>query len=137
MLDRVDSNALAIQADKPHPVTRRPRRSIAVTALRAIVQAALTVAVLTGAYMVAQKLIAEKPEPRKRPAFKTVYTVETATAVPADNQPTFVVYGQTVAERTVDLRALVAGEIVSVSPDLRVGARVEKGATLLDIDPFA
>ncbi|MEM8748703.1 MAG: efflux RND transporter periplasmic adaptor subunit [Pseudomonadota bacterium] len=102
-----------------------------------LLQAGLMIAVLAASYFIAQRMIASKPEPRSRPPFKTVYTVETATAVAADNQPVFVSYGQTVAERTVDLRALVSGEIVEVNPNLRGGARVEKGDPLLKIDRFA
>ncbi|MEL6751207.1 MAG: HlyD family efflux transporter periplasmic adaptor subunit, partial [Pseudomonadota bacterium] len=102
----------------------------------ALLQAVLMIAVLVGAYFATQRLIATKPEPKKRPAFKTVYTVETVTAQVADNRPSFVVYGSTVAARTVDLRALVAGEIVSINENLRSGSRIEKGETLLTIDPF-
>jgi RND family efflux transporter MFP subunit len=55
----------------------------------------------------------------------------------ADHQPQFLVYGTTIAGRTIELRALVAGEIILVHPDLRVGRTVEKGAVLVQIDRFA
>ena len=99
-------------------------------------QAALSIAILVGAYLVAQRLIEQAPEPSTRPAFKTVYTIETVDAVVADNQPVFTVYGQTAASRTVDLRALVAGEIIAINDNLRAGNRVEEGAVLVSIDPF-
>lgn len=99
-------------------------------------QALLMIVVLAASYFVAQRLIATKPEPRQRPAFKTVYTVETVTAKVADNRPNFIIYGQTVAARNVDLRSLVAGQITEVNADLRAGSRIERGATLLQIDPF-
>jgi RND family efflux transporter MFP subunit len=99
-------------------------------------QAILMIAVLAGSYFIAQRLIATKPEPSQRPAFQTVYTIDTVTAARADNRPSFIVYGQTVAARNVDLRALVAGQIVSVNDDLRAGSRIAEGAVLLEIDPF-
>ncbi|MEL7229129.1 MAG: efflux RND transporter periplasmic adaptor subunit [Pseudomonadota bacterium] len=101
-----------------------------------ILQALLMIAVLAGSYFVTQRMLADKPEPRKRPAFKTVYTVETFTAQMADRQPTILAYGQTIAARSVDLRALVPGEIIKVNPALRVGGRVEAGAALVEIDAF-
>ncbi len=104
--------------------------------LLAIVQAALMVAVLAGAYVIADRMIAGKPEPRKRQPFKTVYTVETVDAVLKDHQPSFTSYGQTVAARNVDLRALVSGEIVSISPKLRVGERINQGEPLVEINNF-
>jgi RND family efflux transporter MFP subunit len=45
-------------------------------------------------------------------------------------------YGQTVAGRKVELRSLVAGEIVAVSDNLREGAPVQAGEVLLEIDQF-
>ncbi|MEM9733618.1 MAG: efflux RND transporter periplasmic adaptor subunit [Pseudomonadota bacterium] len=101
-----------------------------------LVQAILMVAVLAGSYFVTDRMLAQKPEPRKRPAFKTVYTVETVTAEAKDRQPTILAYGQTIAARSVDLRALVPGEIIRVNPALRVGGRVETGAALVEIDAF-
>ena len=102
----------------------------------ALVQAVIAIALLAGGYLLAQRMIAAAPEPRKRPPFQAVYTVQTVPAVAADNRPTITAYGQTVAARVVDLRSLVSGEVVSISPNLRAGARVEKGETLLTIDPF-
>ena len=104
--------------------------------LRGVLQLIVMVAILFGAYKFTTRMIAEKPPTQSRPAFKTVYTIQTVTANKADNQPQIVSYGQTVAARSVDLRSLVSGEIVSVSPNLRDGARVEKGETLVSIDTF-
>ncbi|MDA8870552.1 efflux RND transporter periplasmic adaptor subunit [Rhizobiaceae bacterium] len=150
MLDRPNPTPLAVVPDdeivddyavetvrEVEPPARSPIWSALGTGVLAILQAALVVAVLFGAYTIANRMIATKPEARKRPAFQTTYTVETTTAVRADNRPTFISYGTTVAARTVELRALVAGEIVSVSPDLRAGARVAKGDALLTIDDFS
>ncbi len=104
--------------------------------LAIIVQAVLMVAILWGAYNATLRMIDEKPEPRKRRAFKTVYTVETVTAQKKDYRPRFVSYGQTVAARTVELRSLVSGEIIAISPNLSAGAHVNRGDELLKIDEF-
>ncbi len=105
-------------------------------AARGIAQLILMVAVLAGAMYAVNVLVDAQPEPRKRPAFRTVYTVDTATVAIASHQPEFTAYGEIVASRTVDLRALVAGEVVSVSPSLKVGARVAEGDALVEIDRF-
>ena len=104
--------------------------------LLAIIQAVLMVAILAGSYFLAKRMIDGKPEPKKRPAFKTVYTINSVVAKQADNQPKFISYGQTVAARTVELRALVSGEIVKINPNLRGGAAVNKGDALVEISDF-
>ncbi len=104
--------------------------------LLAILQAILMIAILAGSYFMAKRMIDGKPEAKKRPAFKTVYTVKTVTAKQSDNQPKFISYGQTVAARTVELRPLVSGEIVKINPNLRGGAAVEKGSALVEINDF-
>ena len=119
--------------DSDAPVSKR---SIWVSLLLVLLQALLMVAILFGSFMLAKRMIDDKPEPRKRRAFKTVYTIETVTAKAADYQPVFTAYGQTVAARSVDLRSLVSGEIVNVSPKLRSGARISKGDVLIEIDEF-
>ena len=104
--------------------------------LLAILQAILMIAILIGSYFIAKRMIDGKEEAKKRPAFKTVYTVNTVTAEQADNQPKFISYGQTVAARTVELRSLVSGEIVKINENLRGGASVSKGDPLVEINDF-
>jgi RND family efflux transporter MFP subunit len=102
----------------------------------ALIQAALMIAILAGSFFIAKRMVDGKPEAKKRPAFKTVYTVNAVTAKQADNQPKFISYGQTVAARTVELRSLVSGEIVKINPNLRGGATVNKGDPLVEISDF-
>ena len=54
----------------------------------------------------------------------------------ADHQPTFTVYGNTIAGDTVDLRVLVSGEIVALHPDLQAGKTVKAGDVLVKVDSF-
>jgi len=104
--------------------------------IRVPVQFVLMVAILAGAYMAMNRIIATRPEPVQRQPRQTVYPVETATARRADNHPVLKLYGEVQAAHTVELRPLVSGEIVSVNPGLKAGDRVEKGATLIEIDSF-
>ena len=145
MLDKVSSakieldGDLAVEPDRFRMAASQSKdaaNSPAKTVGMAILQAILVVSMLMASIYVANKMIASKPEKNKRPAFKTVYTINTVTAQTADHQPTLTVYGQTVAARNVELRALVAGEIVQVNPKLRAGSRVAKGDVLVTIDDF-
>ena len=143
MLDRTDEAALAAAlAPEPAPAPPRPRRDGRGTwrtvglGLKFVAQVALTLAILVGAGYATMAIVKDRPEPKRRPSFTPVYTIETAQAVRGDHRPVFTAYGEIVAARTVDLRALVAGEIVAVSPNLQAGARVERGEALVSIDDF-
>ncbi|HSG93925.1 MAG TPA: efflux RND transporter periplasmic adaptor subunit [Afifellaceae bacterium] len=110
---------------------------IVLIAARGMLQIILVFAVLAGAVWGMRWLMDSRAERPQRPARERVYTVTTVAVQKADHQPQFLVYGTIIAGRTVDLRALVAGEIVTVHPDLRAGRTIEKGAVLVQIDAFA
>ena len=99
-------------------------------------QTILPIAIIAVAAFGARFLIATKPDVPQRPASEQVYIVQSTPVVVGDHRPEIAVYGSVVAGRTVDLRALVAGEVVAVNPDLKIGARVAKGDELLVIDRF-
>ena len=103
---------------------------------RGIAQIVLMAVVLGIAFAATMRLVNTKPEVPKRPIFPTVYTVDTTIAEIADFQPDIRLYGEVVAARSVDLRALVSGEIVATSDKLKSGGRVVKGDVLLEIDRF-
>jgi multidrug efflux pump subunit AcrA (membrane-fusion protein) len=111
-------------------------RAILATIVRAIIQIILMIAILFASYMAMNRLIASKPEIRKRPSFRTVYTVQTVPVVLGDHRPNFTVYGEAAASRSVDLRSLVSGEVISINSELKAGARVNKGDALVEIDRF-
>jgi RND family efflux transporter MFP subunit len=110
---------------------------VVLIAARGLLQTILVLAVLAGAVWGMRWLVDTRAEKPQRQARERVYTVKTMPVHKADHQPQFLVYGTTIAGRTIELRALVAGEIVLVHPDLRVGRTVEKGAVLARIDSFA
>lgn len=107
------------------------------TALGLAAKIVLPVLVLAGSVAFTQWLIASKPKVVSRAPQETAYSVETVELQRGIHRPTVSVYGEVVSAGRVELRALVGGEIVEVSPSVRVGGTVAKGETLLRIDPFS
>lgn len=85
----------------------------------------------------ARYLVATKPQLDRKAEAEPTYSVEAVSASVEMIQPRFEVFGVVEARNSVELRSLVAGEIVEVHPDLSVGGRIEKGATLIRIDRFS
>ncbi len=100
------------------------------------VKAAVPLVVLAAAFAAFQYLKASKPEVPRRPATERAWTVETLVAEPAAYRPRITAYGTIVAGRQVALRALVAGEVVSVGEGLREGGTVQTGDPLVEVDSF-
>lgn len=104
---------------------------------RLFVMIALPLLLLAGAfagfaYMQATRPTVPVERQPEQPRF-----VDAVTVARADLRPTLTLYGEIVAGRSVDLRALVAGQVVSVSDQLVEGGRVAQGEELVRIDPFA
>jgi len=108
---------------------RRPRRRLALKVL-------VPLLVLAAGALGFAVLVQTRPQAVTAGLEERVWTVETVRARFGPAQPEMVLYGQIVAGREVELRALVAGEIVEVGPGLREGAWVEAGERILRIDPF-
>jgi len=125
-------NRLETHTEPTRTSAARRRISLARTGAQIL----LSVAVLGGGLFAMNYLIAARPIPPKRPPLPTIYAVETVSALRGNHRPSFSVYGEVVAARTVDLRSLVAGEVVRISPSLKVGAQVEAGEPLVEIDRF-
>lgn len=81
-------------------------------------------------------LKATRPEAPKQAQLERAFAVETVTATRTNAQPSLSLYGNTVAGRQVDIRALVAGRVVKTHDELREGGRIKAGETLLVVDPF-
>lgn len=81
-------------------------------------------------------LKATKPEVPQRPAPERVWAVKAIVADISTFRPELILYGQTVAGRRVELRSLVAGEVIETGRHMREGGVVKKGEILLRIDPF-
>ncbi|MEP0455582.1 MAG: biotin/lipoyl-binding protein, partial [Roseibium sp.] len=138
MLQSVERN----DSEKKAPVeyaeipAAKPSVSRAKLVSKAILQAVLAFLVLFAAFKGMNYLVNTKPEVAKRPVTEKSYAVEVSTIAQGDYTPSISVYGEVTAGRQVDLRALVAGEIVAVNDELKAGGIVAKGDVLVSIDRF-
>jgi RND family efflux transporter MFP subunit len=114
----------------------RPRRSLAARLTRGFMQLLLPVLVVGAAIAAHQYLKATRPEVAKRPAKPAIFAVQTVSVALTSVRPSLELYGTTVAGREVEIRALVAGQVIRTSEALRDGGQIEKGETILSIDPF-
>jgi multidrug efflux pump subunit AcrA (membrane-fusion protein) len=120
--------------------TRAPRAGLGkrvLRMLRLLVMVVLPLLLLAGAFAGFAYLQATRPtvpvaRQPEQPRF-----VDAVIAERADLRPTLTLFGEIIAGRSVDLRALVAGEVVSVSDQLVEGGRVTRGEELVRIDSFA
>lgn len=131
MLDRAENREEHL-ADDQAMEAQPPRRGF----LRAIAQIALMALVLAGGWTGMQYLANSRVDPVRKPFTPLVYTVDTTSAVLADNRPVIRLYGQVDTGRSVELRAAVSGDVVEIHPDLVAGRQVTAGTVLLRIDPF-
>lgn len=113
-----------------------PRRSLAVRVVRGFFQILLPVLVIAAGFATYQYMKSTRPEVPKRPTKPAVFAVETTPVAFTSVRPNLNLYGTTVAGREVEIRALVAGQVVETNDALRDGGQIEKGATVLAIDPF-
>jgi len=121
----------------PPPETENERRTGRVMLVfKALLQVLLAFAVLFGAVKGMNSLVATKPDVPKRPIQEKSYAVETVTVARSDHAPAINVFGETMAGREVELRALVAGEVIEVHPNLKAGGAVSQGDVLVAIDRF-
>lgn len=100
-------------------------------------QFVVAVAFIAGAISVARYMAATKPTLDRQAASEPTYAIAAVTAELETLQPSFQVFGAVEARRQVELRALVAGEVVDVHPNLTVGGRISAGERLIQIDPFS
>lgn len=101
-----------------------------------ILRIVLPVIIVTAAVGGYRYLKSTKPKVNIKAAEETVWSVQSATVKIADHQPALKLYGEAVSGRTVELRSLVAGEIIKTGEKLNNGSIVNKGEVLLQIDPF-
>lgn len=91
----------------------------------------LVLAVVGAAWLVNSRPRLEPAAPQER-----VWTIAVAEVERRDVQPEIRLFGQVVAGRSVELRALVAGEVVDVGVTMVEGGLVRKGDLLVAIDDF-
>ena len=97
---------------------------------------ALPLLTLVCAVLAVGYLQATRPEIERKGPQERARPIAAATVQLADVQPAISAYGEVVAERDVELRALVAGPVVAVGESFVNGGTVRAGDLLVEIDPF-
>ncbi|MEL6373699.1 MAG: efflux RND transporter periplasmic adaptor subunit [Pseudomonadota bacterium] len=129
-----DGETRSASGDDPPAQPPRKRRHPIVSAFRFLLQLAFPVAIIFGGLAGYNWLKATKPEPPKRAATERAFTARTMIAKRGTYAPQLELYGTVVAGRQVDIRALVAGRVVSTAPALREGGQVTADTKILAID---
>lgn len=88
------------------------------------------------ALLIVAALVATRPRLQPVVLEERVWPVEVAVVRRGDVQPEMELFGEVVAGRRSELRALVPGRIVDAGPNFSEGARVAAGEFLAQIDPF-
>ncbi len=104
--------------------------------VKTVFKIALPVLVLVGAVGIAGVLQATKPELAPARPEERNWLVSTVSATVGTIRPEIVAFGEIVALRDAELRAAVAGKIVTTSPAFVDGGRVKAGDLLVAVDPF-
>lgn len=113
-----------------------PERSMLTRLTRGFFQLLLPILVIAAGLAARQYLVATKPEAPVRKAKPNIYAVATIPVAFGTVQPELKLFGTTVAGRQVEIRSLVAGQVISTSDDLRDGGKIATGDAILTIDPF-
>lgn len=103
---------------------------------RGLLKALLPLAVIALGFAGYKYLRATRPDTPKQAQMERAFAVDTLPASRLSAQPTLTLYGNTVAGRQVDIRALVAGRVITTNDELREGGHIKAGETLLVVDPF-
>ncbi len=96
----------------------------------------MPVFLLVLALLIFSLLVATKPQTKPVEGRERVWAVKTQTVEYITTTPHISAFGELRAHRQVDLRAMVAGEVLVTGDNFEDGARVKKGETLVEIDPF-
>ncbi len=93
--------------------------------------AILAASVLTFGYLKVTRTEAQPKPPEER-----VWPVSVTAVERISMQPTVSAFGEVVAGKEVEIKPLVPGRLVEVSPNLENGAVVQAGELLVVVDPF-
>lgn len=131
-LDASADPAPTVEHSLVHSAGRRRRTSF----LGALTRIAVAVAIIGAAGYQVSSMISDQPAPVERQPRERSFTVSVVEPVPQSVQTHLKTYGEIVAARSIDIRSQVAGEVVEVSDNLKVGAAVGEGEVLLRVDSF-
>ncbi len=122
------------QESGEQPKTEKPRERFGL--MSALVRLGLAVLILVLAIYWAFSWVAQRPEAPQRMNRERTFTVEVIEPAYASHSSSIMAYGQVASGRTIELRSLVAGRVLEISPDFAVGSQVEEGEVLVSVDPF-
>lgn len=94
------------------------------------------IAVLSLSFLVAGIFAATAPDLAPALPQERVWTVSATQVEIQDIQPDLRLFGEVVAGREIELRALVSGEVLEAGKGFKEGGVVNKGEMLLKVDPF-
>jgi RND family efflux transporter MFP subunit len=121
----------------PQGPSHKPRGPRGFARVRRLVRfLPLPIIVLVIGFFAYSALVASKPETVPTDRLERVWVVESMVAKYQTVIPVTAAFGELRARRQVDLRALVAGEVVKTNPRFEDGVRVAKGDVLAEIDDF-
>lgn len=114
--------------DNPHgrpPLSRREKFALTVAGL----------VILLVSAAVATYMMKNRPQPERRKPIPSAQVVTVRLLAATTQQVNVPVMGTVVPATEVDLRSLVAGEVLWIHPEFVEGGIVKKGQTLVRIDP--
>ncbi|MGR8949496.1 MAG: efflux RND transporter periplasmic adaptor subunit [Gammaproteobacteria bacterium] len=85
---------------------------------------------------IAAYFIGSRPEAKPREAAQFAHPVSVVLARPGTVTPSIDNFGEVVASREAELRAMVAGRLVFIAEQLQDGAVISAGTKVAEIDPF-
>ena len=97
---------------------------------------AIPVGIVVATALLFAYLINSRPQARPNPVSERARPVKLIPALYERAQSELLIYGEVVAGREAELRAMVAGRLVQVAPILREGAYVAANTLLAIVDPF-
>lgn len=136
-MDKTGGPESAQLSPQPIAVTPPGRAKRRFGIMSALVRFAVAVAVVGLAGYQAYSWVTNRPEAPQRMNRERSFTVNAAEAVYGTHRADVTTFGQVIAARTLDLRAQVQGQVISVSPNFVAGGEVAAGEVLVRIDPFS
>lgn len=102
--------------------------------MKLLLKILLPVIIMVGSFVGAKTIIANKPEPRSRPSFSLVQSVEATKLTRSDYQVIVHSQGSVRPSRETSVVPEVTGIIRGVSPNFVVGGYIKAGEMLVEID---
>ena len=92
--------------------------------------------VLLIAVLIAGYLEATKPQLKPSESVEREWLVDLVTTSIGDQEYFVKAYGEVIPERDLEMRSLVSGQVIEVSPNFKDGGIIDSGEMLLQIEPF-